>query len=94
MNGQNFFFFFFFRFAPVAYGGSQARGRIRATAPVLCHSHARSKPRLRPKPRLLATLDPDPRNEAGDQTRILMDTSRIRFCGATTGTPGKIVKRK
>ena len=26
-----FFFFFLFRAAPVAYGGSQARGRIRAT---------------------------------------------------------------
>ena len=34
-----FFFFFLFRVAPVAYGGSQARGLIRATATGLHHSH-------------------------------------------------------
>ena len=33
-----FLFFFFFRAAPKAYGDSQARGRIRATA--AGHSHA------------------------------------------------------
>ena len=31
-------FFFFFRAAHMAYGGSQARGLIRATAASLCHS--------------------------------------------------------
>ena len=30
--------FFVFRAAPAAYGGSQARGRIGATAASLCHS--------------------------------------------------------
>ena len=46
--------------APAAYGGSQARGRIRAVAAGLCHSHsnARSKTCLRPTPQLTATLDP------------------------------------
>ena len=37
-----------FRAASVAYGGSKARGRIRATAAGLhpSHRHARSEPRL------------------------------------------------
>ena len=45
--------------APVAYGGSQARGRIGAVATGLhqCHSNAGSKPRLRPTPQLTATPD-------------------------------------
>ena len=51
-----FYFFgllsFFFRAIPVAYGGSQAKGQIGATAASLHHSHsnARSKPRLWPTP--------------------------------------------
>ena len=32
-------------------------------------------------------LIPDPLSEARDQTRALMDTSRIHFRCATTGTP-------
>ena len=82
-----FFFLFlsFFRAAPAACGGSQTRGRIRATAAGLRQSHsiAGSEPRLRPTAQLTAT--PDPRTR--DQTCILMDTRRIRFCCATTGTP-------
>ena len=59
----NFFFFFFwsfFRAAPKAYGGSQARGLIRATVAGLHHSysHARSEPHLRPTPPIMATPDP------------------------------------
>ena len=60
----NFFLFFFvfllFLWAtPVAYGGSQARGRIRAVATGLCQSHSNSgsEPRLQPTPRLTATPD-------------------------------------
>ena len=55
-----FFFFAFFRAAPVAYGGSQARGLIGPVAAGLCqsHSNARSKPHLWPTPQLTATLDP------------------------------------
>ena len=34
------FLFLFFRAAPVLYGGSQAKGRIRATAARLHHSHS------------------------------------------------------
>ena len=56
----SFFFLLFFRAAPVAYGGSQARGPIRATAASLCYSHSntRSKPHLQPTPQITATPDP------------------------------------
>ena len=54
------FIFCFFRAAPVAYEGSQARGRIQAVADNLQHSHSNvgSKPYLRLTPQLTATLDP------------------------------------
>ena len=53
-------FFFFPRAASMAYGGSQARGSIRAIAAGLrqSHSNTRSKPCLRPTPQLTATPDP------------------------------------
>ena len=57
-----FFFFFFlsFRAAHAAYGGSQARGPIRAIASGLHHSHSNvgSELRLRPTPQLTAMPDP------------------------------------
>ena len=37
-------FFFFFRAIPGTYGGSQARDRIGAEGPDLCHSHTGSEP--------------------------------------------------
>ena len=42
------YYYFFFRAAPTAYGSSQARGQIGATASGLCHSNSntRSKPYL------------------------------------------------
>ena len=45
--------------APVAYGGSQARGLIGAVATGLCqgHSNVGSKPWLQPTSQLTATLD-------------------------------------
>ena len=48
------------RAAPVAYGGSQARGRNGAIAAGLYHRHgnARSKPCLQPTPQLMVMLDP------------------------------------
>ena len=57
---RTIFFFFFLRAAPMSYGGSQARGRIGATAASLGHSHsnARSKLCLRPTPQLMAMPDP------------------------------------
>ena len=56
------FLFCLYRAALAAYGGSQARGRIRAVAAGLCHSHsnARLEPRLQPTPQLTAKLDPQP----------------------------------
>ena len=47
---------------PMAYGGSQARGPIRAAAASLYHSHCNvgSKLHLQPTPQLTATLDPQP----------------------------------
>ena len=49
-----------FRTEPEAYGGSQARGQIGATAAGLHHSHSNlgSKPHLGPTPQLMATVDP------------------------------------
>ena len=54
------FFFLLFRAAPAAYGSSQARSPIRATAASLRHSHsnARSELCLLPTPQLTAMLDP------------------------------------
>ena len=51
---------FVFRATPTAYGGSQARSLIRATAASLHHSHskARSEPCLQPTPQLTATPNP------------------------------------
>ena len=52
--------FLLFRATPVAHGGSQAMGQIRAIAAGLCHIHsnARSGPHLRPIPQLMVTPDP------------------------------------
>ena len=52
--------------APVAYGGSQARGPMGAVAASLrqSHSNAGSKPSLQPTPQLTPTPDPQP-NEQG-----------------------------
>ena len=53
-------FFLLFRAAPVAYGGSQARGSIGATVASIRHSHSniRSKPHLWRTPQLTAMPDP------------------------------------
>ena len=42
----------------MAYGGSQARGRIGAIAPGLHHSHSKAESELRLQPQLRATPDP------------------------------------
>ena len=62
--GDNYLFFFppLFRATPLAYGGFQARGLIRATA--AGHSHSRSnactEPCLQPTPQITAMPDPEP----------------------------------
>ena len=55
-----FFVFCPFRAVPTTYGGSQARGLIRAVAASLhqSHSNARSELRLWPTPQVMATPDP------------------------------------
>ena len=55
-------FFCYFRARPTAYGGSQARGPIGATAASLHNSHSNtgSKPPLRLKPQLTVMTDPQP----------------------------------
>ena len=50
--------FALFRAAPAAYGGSQARGQMGATAAGLCHSNARYELYLQPTPQLTAMPDP------------------------------------
>ena len=52
--------FCLFMAAPMAYGGSQARSRIRAVATGLRHSHSnvRLEPHLQPTPQL--TVMPGP----------------------------------
>ena len=69
---ESFFFSFFivfclFRATSMAYGGSQARGLIRAAATGLhhSHSHTRFELSLRPTPQLMAALDPLPRVRPG-----------------------------
>ena len=67
-----FCLFAFSRAAPAAYGGSQARGLIRAIAIGLHQSHSNSGSELRlpPTPQLSAT-------PARDQTQNLMVPNRI-----------------
>ena len=59
-RAQTFFCFLLFRAAPAACGGSQARGRIGATAAGLrqSHSNSGSEPCLQPTPQLTARPDP------------------------------------
>ena len=69
-----FFSFFLFRVALVAYGSSQARGQIGATAAKLHHSSRQC-------------WIPDPLSKARDRTCIHIDSSWIHFCCAPMGTP-------
>ena len=71
------FLFFLFRAALAAYGSSQARGLIGATAASLHHSSQQR--------RIL-----NPLTETRDQTLNLMVPSRIRFHCAMMGTPNGI----
>ena len=68
------FCFLLFRAAPTAYGHSQARGQIGATAAGLHHSSQQH--------RIL-----NPLSKVQDRTRNLMVTSRICFHCTTMGPP-------
>ena len=52
------FFVFLGQLAPIAYGGSQARGPIRDVAAGLHHRNTRSVPSLQSTPQFKATPDP------------------------------------
>ena len=88
------FFVCLFRATPTAYGGFQARGRIRAVAAGLRHSHSNSGSDLH----LWLHHSPwqcwilNSLSEARNRTCILTDTSQIHFCWATTGTLGTVLK--
>ena len=73
--------------ASAAYGGSQARVLIRATATGLHHSHsqARSELHLQPTPQLTTT--PDPLSKTRDRTQNIMVPSWTHFHCAMMGTP-------
>ena len=81
------FLFLLLRAAPLVYGSSQARGRIRAVVSGLhwSQSNLGSQLHLQPIPRLMAALDPWPTKRG--QGSILMDTSQIHFWWAAMGTP-------
>ena len=51
----------------MAYGSSQAKGRIRATAASPRHSpnNSESQPHFQPTPQLMATPDPLPTEQGG-----------------------------
>ena len=69
-----YLFIYLFRVAPAAYGGSEARGQIRAVAASLRHSSQ--------KRQIL-----NPLSKVRNWTRILMDAIRSVNCWATVGTP-------
>ena len=79
----------FFRAAPAAYGGSKAKGQIRATAADLHHSHSniRSEPLCDLHHSSWQCRILNPLSEAGDRTCMVMDPGQIGFCRATVGTP-------
>ena len=89
-------FYLLFRATPAAYGGSQARGQIRAAATAyttatgmldpscVCDLHHSSQQHRIPNPLI----------EASDRTFILMDASQLRFCCATTGTPERLILKR
>ena len=62
----------------MAYGGSQARGRIGAAAASLHHNSGQHQ--------IL-----NPLSEARDRTGNLMVPGQIHFCCTTTGTPERFV---
>ena len=84
--GFIFLFFCLFRAATTAYGGSQARGLIGATAASLHHSHSnfKSKPCLKPTAQRQIF---NPLSEAKDRTHKLMVPSWIHFHCTMMGTP-------
>jgi len=82
-----FFSFLLFRAVPAAYGSSQARGPIRASAAGLHHSHSNMGSELHLHHSSWQRQILNPLREARDLTCNLMVPSWIHFCFAQTGTP-------
>ena len=78
---------------PAAYGNSQARGWIGAAAASLRYSHSNARSKLHHSSQQQCWI-PNPLREAGDQTRILMNTSQVRYHWAAMGTPLHIFRIK
>ena len=86
------FVLFLIRTAFAAYGGSQARGHVRAIAAGLHHSHSNTGSRLhlRPTPQLMAMPDPYGSLTHWASPGIEPETSwfsQVCFHWATKGTP-------
>ena len=87
----SFFFFLSFRATPVAYGGSQTRGLIRAVEAGLCNGTTATATW---DPSCICNLHHNSQqcwilnlvSVARDWTCVLMDISQIHFRWATTGT--------
>ena len=80
----------FLRATPIAYGGSQAMGPIRAAATGLHHSHSSDRSEPHPRPTHHSSWPHwifNPLSKARNQTRILMDTSQVCYRQAMTRTP-------
>ena len=73
------YLFLLFRAGHVAYGSSQTRGLIRATAAGLYHSHSntRSKPCPQPTPKVMKCQILNLLSKSKNRTHVLMDTSRV-----------------
>ena len=86
------FSFLLFRATLKAYGSSQARGvKLALELPAYTTAMARQDPShicgLHHSSQQCGILNP--LNGASDQTHILMDTTWVCYCRATTGTPKK-----
>ena len=79
-----FILFLLFRTTHTAYGGSQARGQIRATAASLCHSHSNSgsKPRLGPGSTTHSNASSPPPTERGQGSNPRPSWILVRFISA------------
>ena len=79
----------FFGATPVAYGGSQARGRVGAAAAGLHHSHSNtgSEPCLQSMLQLVASPDPYPTERDQGLNPHPHGYNRVHNCWATRGTP-------
>ena len=82
------YLFMLFRALPMAYGSSQAGGQIRAAAASLYHSQSNMGSsricNLHHSTQQHQILNPLIKGR--NWTHVLMDTSQVRYCWATTGT--------